>query len=218
MIPPVISREIQLGIKSFLGTTFPSSTPTFSETLDVFLSSPGQVFKGPYFSLRLPFRPAPDGALPFTQISFPYRPFLHQARAFKRLTGEQPQSTLVATGTGSGKTECFLYPILDACAARADEPGIKAIIIYPMNALATDQARRVAQVIHDDPALRDRVTAGLFIGGEGDQSTRMTESWLITDKGHMREHPPDILLTNYKMLDQLLLKARQWRIKLLIIV
>jgi DEAD/DEAH box helicase domain-containing protein len=55
MLPTVISREIEEGIKSFLRTTFPSSTPTFERTLETFLSEPGQVFRGPYYSLRLPF-------------------------------------------------------------------------------------------------------------------------------------------------------------------
>ena len=214
MLPTVISREVEEGIKSFLRTTFPSSTPTFEHTLETFLSEPGQVFKGPYYSLRLPFRPAPPGELPFDEIAFPYRPHLHQARAFARLCGDEPSSTLVATGTGSGKTECFLFPILDACAARIGQLGIKAIIIYPMNALATDQAKRFAQTIHADPKLRGKVTAGLFIGGDSDQSVEMTPDWVITSKSHQREHPPDILLTNYKMLDFLLLRPQEqdlWR-------
>ncbi len=54
---------------------------------------------------------------------------------------------MVATGTGSGKTECFLFPILDYCRERAGAPGIKAILVYPMNALAADQARRIARTI-----------------------------------------------------------------------
>ena len=214
MLPTVISREIEEGMKSFLRTTFPSSTPTFEHTLETFLSEPGQVFKGPYYSLRLPFRPAPPGDLPFEHIAFLYRPHLHQARAFARLCGDEPRSTLVATGTGSGKTECFLFPILDACAARVGQLGIKAIIIYPMNALATDQAKRFAQTIHADPKLRGKVTAGLFIGGESDQSVEMRPDWVITSKSHQREHPPDILLTNYKMLDFLLLRPQEqdlWR-------
>src|ERR1039457_5353343 len=144
MLPAVLSREIEEGMKSFLRTTFPPSTPAFEHTLDVFLDEPGRVFKGPYYGLRLPFPPAPTDSLPFAEISFPYRPHPHQARTFARLCGTTPRSTLVATGTGSGKTECFLYPILDACASRAGQPGIKAIIIYPMNALATDQAKRFA--------------------------------------------------------------------------
>lgn len=214
MLPTIISREIEEGIKSFLRTTFPPSTPAFEHTLETFLNEPGQVFKGPYYSLRLPFRPAPASELPFEQIHFPYRPHLHQAKAFARLCGDEPHSTLIATGTGSGKTECFLYPILDACAARVGQLGIKAIIIYPMNALATDQAKRFAQAIHADPKLRGKVTAGLFIGGESDQSVQMKPDWVITNKGHQREHPPDILLTNYKMLDFLLLRPEEqalWR-------
>jgi DEAD/DEAH box helicase domain-containing protein len=214
MLPTVISREIEQGIKSFLRTTFPSSTPAFEHTLETFLDEPGQVFKGPYYGLRLPFRPAPVGELPFREIAFPYRPHLHQARAFSRLCGDDPRSTLVATGTGSGKTECFLFPILDACAARVGELGIKAILIYPMNALATDQAKRLAQTIHADPKLRGKVKAGLFIGGESDQSVEMKPDWVITSKSHQREHPPDILLTNYKMLDFMLLRPEEqplWR-------
>lgn len=212
MLPAVISREIEQGIKSFLRTTFPSATPVFARTLESLLDDPGSVFKGPYYQLRLPFRPSPSERLPFAHIHFPYRPHLHQARAFSRLCQDPPLSTLVATGTGSGKTECFLYPILEHCAACANEPGIKAILIYPMNALATDQARRVAEAIHTDPALRDKVTAGLFIGGESDQSTAMKPDWLITHKDRMREHPPDILLTNYKMLDFLLLRPEEQRL------
>jgi DEAD/DEAH box helicase domain-containing protein len=216
MLPTVISREVEEGIKSFLRTTFPSSTPIFEHTLEAFLGEPGQVFKGPYYSLRLPFRPAPPQPLPFTSIeTFPFNPpHLHQAGALVRLCGDSPRSTLVATGTGSGKTECFLYPILDACATHAGELGIKAIIIYPMNALATDQAKRFAQAIHAHPKLRGSVLAGLFIGGEGDQSVEMKPDWVITSRSHLREHPPDILLTNYKMLDFLLLRPEEqplWR-------
>jgi DEAD/DEAH box helicase domain-containing protein len=96
MLPTVISREVEEGIKSFLRTTFPPSTPAFEHTLETFLSERGQVFKGPYYSLRLPFRPAPPGELPFEEIAFPYRPHLHQARAFSRLCGDEPRSTLVA--------------------------------------------------------------------------------------------------------------------------
>jgi DEAD/DEAH box helicase domain-containing protein len=81
-------------------------------------------------------------------------PHQHQATAFERLARPavvRRQPTLVTTGTGSGKTECFLYPILDHCARHAGspgEPGVKALILYPMNALASDQAGRIAELIH----------------------------------------------------------------------
>ena len=65
----------------------------------------------------------------------------------------RPQPTLVTTGTGSGKTEAFLYPILDhVLRARRDGiTGTKALILYPMNALANDQAQRLADIITDSP-------------------------------------------------------------------
>lgn len=52
----------------------------------------------------------------------------------------------MTTGTGSGKTECFLLPILDHVlrARRTGHSGMKALILYPMNALANDQAARLA--------------------------------------------------------------------------
>ena len=215
MLPSLVARNVIEGIKSYLKTTFPPATPAFRNTLEAFLDEPGRVFKGPYYELRLPFRPAPTQHLPFETISFPWRPHLHQAAAFERLCGDHPRSTLIATGTGSGKTECFLYPILDYCAARAGMPGIKAIVIYPMNALATDQARRIAQAIYrDEPNLRGRVTAGLFIGEESTPCVQMSETDVITQKDHLRAHPPDILLTNYRMLDFLLLRPSDqdlWR-------
>ena len=85
----------------------------------------------------------PDGFLPYK----------HQAKAFERLStvgGAEAEPTIVTTGTGSGKTECFMYPILDHCARmRAKgQRGIKALILYPMNALASDQAGRIAEAIH----------------------------------------------------------------------
>jgi ATP-dependent helicase YprA (DUF1998 family) len=60
------------------------------------------------------------------------------------------QSTLVSTGTGSGKTECFLYPIISRCLKLRDEnadEGIVAVIVYPMNALAEDQLGRLRELL-----------------------------------------------------------------------
>jgi DEAD/DEAH box helicase domain-containing protein len=120
--------------------------------------------------------------------------------------------TLVATGTGSGKTEGFAYPILDHCARarQAGEGGIKALIIYPMNALALDQARRLARFIASISAFHG-LRVGLFVGGNTGppgSGRLMTAEDIITDHDTMRRHPPDILLTNYTMLDYLLIRPR----------
>ncbi len=87
--------------------------------------------------------------------------------------------------------------MLDHC-ARHPGPGIKAIIIYPMNALATDQAKRFARTIHQLDGLKGRVQVGLFVGGlEDNPATGMGPENVITDKDVLRDEPPDILLTNY---------------------
>ena len=71
--------------------------------------------------------------------------------------------TLVTTGTGSGKTESFLIPLLDHCRRqrRAGQRGIKALVLYPMNALANDQARRVARLVQTHSEALGDVRVGL---------------------------------------------------------
>ncbi len=142
-----------------------------------------------------------------------FRPYRHQEQAFERLDWRAGQSTLIATGTGSGKTECFLFPILDYCRGNRGRKGIKAILIYPMNALATDQAKRLAGMIWRHPDLQGQVTAGLYLGEIPQQPVKtMTEEDVITDRDVLRQSPPDILLTNYKMLDYLLVRPRDFRL------
>lgn len=206
MLPSILSREVKTGIRRFLESTFPCSTKLFEGSLQQLLDEPDEVFKGPYYSMRLPFKADASGANPFNKVRYPYRPHKHQALAFQRLTGVNPESTIVATGTGSGKTECFLYPILDHCLSHASEPGIKAIIIYPMNALATDQAKRFASAVNTDPSLNDKVRVGMYVGGDGENRKVMSPDGVITDRPTMRNNPPDILMTNYKMLDYLLIR------------
>lgn len=217
MLPSLLSAQVQDGLEEFLRASFASNVPGFDTMIDRFMDEPGALMRGPYVSLKLPFRPgaAKDGRHYFSNISMPWRPHAHQVRAFEQLGQLPRQSTLVATGTGSGKTESFLLPILDACVQQQGTPGIKAILIYPMNALATDQARRLAELIHDTAAARGKVTAGLYIGQKEDTpSVMMTREQLITDRDTMRKNPPDILLTNYKMLDYMLLRPEHkdlWR-------
>ena len=206
MIPSVLAQHVEQGIKDFLKTTFPVSSPFFSGILDAFLDTPGNVFKGPYLDIQLPFQPSGIGVDCFKSIRMPFPPYLHQERSFARLSGPNPSSTIVATGTGSGKTECFLYPILDYCYQNRGEAGIKAILIYPMNALATDQAGRLANLIHNSP-LKGYITAGIYVGQQEEHpSMFMAPDRIVSDKNTLRLSPPDILLTNYKMLDYLLIR------------
>ncbi|MBM3271622.1 MAG: DEAD/DEAH box helicase, partial [Candidatus Sericytochromatia bacterium] len=208
MYPAILAHQIQDILLDYLRTTFNLSDPQFESALFRFLTGPEGLFKGPYVDIRLPFRTAaPDTAIPL-DLAPPFAPFSHQLRAFERLTsreGHQPQNTLVVTGTGSGKTECFLFPILDHCLRNVGKPGIKAIILYPMNALASDQARRIARLLWDDDRLKGKVTAGLYVGGKGHHGTPDRDH-LVDQREILRSSPPDILLTNYKMLDYLLVR------------
>ncbi len=218
--PLIAAQHVRQSIADFLATSFPGTTPGFDGLIARFLAEPGNVSRGPYVTISLPFRKMPAESVPFEWLHG-FEPHAHQARAFARLTGTAPLSTLVATGTGSGKTECFLYPVLEHCRRMraARQRGIKAILIYPMNALATDQAGRVAREILTHPALAG-ITAGLYVGEEsGEKSTSVRHLdgdryTVITDRNRLREEPPDVLLTNYKMLDFLLIRAKDsvlWR-------
>ena len=213
MIPSILVRQLEKGLSDYIETTFPMTNAPFKGSLASMLNlageSTGAVFREPYISIRLPFRQQKESQMRFESLSFKYPPYQHQVRAWQRLAGEKPQSTLIATGTGSGKTECFTYPILDYCWQHRGERGIKALIIYPMNALATDQAKRLAKLIAKSPRLKGNVTVGMYVGGsDGASHKEMGEDFVITDKETMLASPPDILLTNYKMLDYLLVRPK----------
>ncbi|NEV64392.1 DEAD/DEAH box helicase [Thiorhodococcus minor] len=226
MLPSLVVDEVRHGVAETLRVQFEPSTELFKDAVRRLIEDPSWI-KGPYVQLGLPFVADDSGKRFFQDFATEHPAFLHQAQAWRRC-GIEGRSTLVATGTGSGKTECFLYPILAhvAQARKQDTPGIKAIIIYPMNALADDQATRIAELVHGTPAFAG-IRAGLFVGsgitkykpGKAGKAPAqdpavMGPDHVIADKDVLRDNPPDILLTNYKMLDFLLIRPRDqalWR-------
>ena len=209
MLPSILAKQLEKGIGNYIETTFPMTNAPFKGSVQRMLETKGSVYHEPFVSVRLPFRVAEEMPTCFEAIHPAYLPYIHQQTAFTRLTGDGGRSTLIATGTGSGKTECFLYPILEYCYQHRGEPGIKALIIYPMNALAADQAKRIAELIWNSPELRGNVTAGMYVGGhERNPSRMMRKDNVITDHETMLGNPPDILMTNYKMLDYLLVRPK----------
>ena len=211
MLPSILAQEINTGLKHFLKTGFETTTPYFKGMFSRFVEEPSNLSKGPYLSLQLPFLHGTTRRDFFANFITEHPPFIHQEQAWNRLHSQRGgKSTIVATGTGSGKTECFLYPVLDHC-LRHPGYAIKTIIIYPMNALATDQAKRFAKSIYASSALKGNVRVGLFVGdGEKTAHKSMGADFVITDKNVLRDSPPDILLTNYKMLDYLLMRPKDW--------
>lgn len=216
LLPTAQAAEITEGLTNYLKTTFALADSSVQKALDSFLTDPQDgIFKGPFIRTRTPFKPAPGGADSLDIAPGKFDPYGHQSAAFARLSTkglephERPRPTLATTGTGSGKTESFLYPILDHVVRhkRRGGAGISALILYPMNALAVDQAQRLADMITADPELGS-VRAAMYVGDTGDKTRRVvTAEGLINDRSTIRDNPPDILLTNYKMLDQLLLRS-----------
>lgn len=212
MLPGLLANEVASTLREFIITGYETETRPFAGKFRQLVEEQnnGEAFiKGPYVSISLPFAKTSNRLDIFSGFKTRNSPYVHQERAWQRLRSDgDAKSALIATGTGSGKTECFLYPILHHCLHHR-QPGIKAIVIYPMNALAGDQAKRFSKVIDETPELRGRVRVGLFIGG-GDRSLYkvMTPDSVITCKETMRDDPPDILLTNYKMLDFLLMRPK----------
>lgn len=214
MLPSLAAHDIEKGLGSYIRNEFPIASSGFCDengktVIEKFLEAPGSLVKGPWVEVKMPFRSDSSASLPFqhlelSKIKKGFTPYRHQRKAFERLTGDAPQSTLIATGTGSGKTECFLYPILDYCLSKIGKTGIKAILIYPMNALATDQEKRIHELVTAiQKATGKNIRAGLYTGETSDDKRR-----------EFRRNPPDILLTNYKMLDFLLLRPEDqdlWR-------
>ena len=82
----------------------------------------------------------------FRKVALP--PYAHQVGAWRLLTGSDPISVIVSSGTGSGKTECFLAPILDRLirlsgGGRDNLTGVRALMLYPLNALISSQEERL---------------------------------------------------------------------------
>ena len=208
--------EIKESIVSYLKATFTFRKREVAQAFHDFIYHPEKgMFKGPYLSLKLRFVKADEKEIEQIPLEIKpnWPPYDHQVKAWHRLSTREhePQPTIVTTGTGSGKTEAFLYPVLDYCYSQKDRPGIKVIIMYPMNALATDQAKRLGEMIFEDERLSGKIRAGLFIG-EGKQGQNIQRNKLmgpdhiIEDRNTIIDSPPDILLTNFKMLDYGLMK------------
>jgi DEAD/DEAH box helicase domain-containing protein len=212
VIPHLVATEIRKTLLDYLRSTWQLADRDLEKALLAFLTGDRGMFKGPWLRLGLPFTQAPPTSPIPLDVKPPYLPYLHQLQAWQRLSsrdGHEPEATIVTTGTGSGKTECFLYPILDHALRSLNrrEKGIQAIVLYPMNALAADQARRMASIVHADDRLRGRLRIGMFVGGKG-KHKEMGASHCIDDNDSLRRNPPDILLTNYKMLDLMLQRPK----------
>ncbi|SHF01148.1 ATP-dependent helicase YprA, contains C-terminal metal-binding DUF1998 domain [Ruegeria intermedia] len=138
---------------------------------------------------------APETAAVFRSNGAPLRLHRHQGEAVAKATAGQ--SFVVTTGTGSGKSLCFFIPIIDQILkARTDGEAARtrAIIVYPMNALANSQLGEIEKFVdQSDLPETMRPTVARYTGQESEAERKTVAA-----------NPPDILLTNYMMLELLL--------------
>lgn len=218
--------------------------------------------KGPYLEITLPFVEgarlqdlAEEGLISreFSKMgpSVHYSDWklrIHQENALRHIITDQ-RNMVVSTGTGSGKTECYLYPVFNAIMREKEagtlDAGVRALLIFPMNALANDQQKKLRKLLKDYPS----ITFGRYTGetahkgeketpeqaekrlheeydlahcNDSDESQRKSIPNELMCREMMAENPPHILLTNYAMLEYMLLRpdtapffdnssAKNWR-------
>ena len=192
------------------------------------------LFKGPYVDMVYPFERGQSlnelidkGIVceSFKELQDVHldRPlYLHQQESIEKIS--QGKSTIVTTGTGSGKTECFLYPILNELLKDVEngnrDIGIRAIFLYPLNALVNDQVERIRNILSDC----ESITFGFFTGETPNhiseaERNRLKESLggnlpvnELLSREEIRENPPHLLFTNYSMLEYLLIRPNDYAI------
>ena len=118
MLPSLLIHDLQQGLKDFLVTGFEPSDSFFQGLMARFVADESAWMKKPYLQIGLPFRPGPRGRNFFDGFQTLYASQTHQEAAWRRLsTRHEAANALVATGTG--KTECFQYPLMDHSGTRA---------------------------------------------------------------------------------------------------
>lgn len=150
--------------------------------------------------------------------------YLHQEKAIRKILNGR--NIVVASGTSSGKTECFLIPIYNQLIKEYKDgkltPGVRALLLYPMNALANDQLRRLREIsrVMEKKIPDVRITFGRYVGDTPETKKQGEEKFRLANPGvepvksellsreEMRENPPHILITNYAMLEYLLLRPK----------
>lgn len=150
--------------------------------------------------------------------------YCHQVNAIKKIL--KGQNAVISTGTGSGKTNCFLIPVINELLREKEngtlDDGVRAIFIYPMNALANDQVKNIRTLLmkYSD------ITFGVYNGGTKyeEDSANLSYEELHSDdpvpelrkplenervsRDSLKKRPPHILFTNYSMLEYLLLRPK----------
>jgi hypothetical protein len=229
-----LAADIEERYRRYLATTFYFRDPRLRSSFDEALRA-GTLSKGPFLEVTPAYArgEAPETLFAsvlghpiesslLSAIDGQRRLYAHQDAAVRRVgTGK---NVVVATGTGSGKTECFLYPILlDLYREHLEgtlnsRPGVRAIVLYPMNALGYDQRDRLGRLYAqlDELGSAFKFSYGQYTGATpedpSDNFRHASDVYAnrfpgeLVFRNEMRASPPHILLTNFSMLEYQLLR------------
>lgn len=222
------TEEISERYKNYILSSFSLNGSHMNERLKAKIEGDHNLIKGPFVELKKNFthsfspnKLVEDGVLSkeFNKLNFNMeRPlYEHQGKAIRKVIDNK--NIIVSTGTGSGKTESFLIPILDSLLKEKEHgtlgPGVRAMILYPMNALARDQLDRLSEILEKYPD----ITFGSYTGEVEHKYEMALESYKamygkepipneLICRDQIKETPPNILITNYSMLEYLLLRPK----------
>lgn len=227
------SKYINKRYKEYLSSSFRFGNRMMQQLFEIQLKEE-KLFKGPYIDLNLPFQRGKcldelmaEGTVchsfaKLADINFSRPLYSHQEEAIRKISAGR--SAIVTTGTGSGKTESFLYPILNDLLSDVEygnhEVGIRAIFLYPMNALVNDQIDRIRKILRQCPD----ITYGFFTGDTkesvpqnyrekyGEENDLVIPDNELVSRKEIRENPPHLLFTNYSMLEYLLIRPNDYAI------
>lgn len=231
-IHPISATEaVRESYLNYLTTTFRFRDAVLQEQFESGLRRGDSFVKGPILEATPPFEKGctvaeliQEGILSdrFHYLRTPLLPVnrplhRHQEIAVRKLI-VHGRNVVVATGTGSGKTEAFLIPILNHLLREQEAgrlgPGVRALLLYPMNALANDQLARLRKLLRNCP----QITFGRYTGETEEKYGEALQRFRRASRGEdpppnelisreqMWRSPPHILLTNYAMLEYLLLR------------
>ena len=205
--PIKVLDQVIAEYRDYLLTEFRAKDPQLKAALEKAIDKPLFLAQEPFYQAHRPFKAGEkwhnlpiDAKLAqvMQQRSRSEFAYLHQSQAIDYLLGDNASALVVTTGTGSGKTETFLLPVIqnaieDAAQFRR-KPGLTAILVYPMNALANDQLLRIQNYL-EESGWDGAITVAKY-----DRGTTQKE------RQALRQNPPHILLTNYMMLEYLLVR------------
>lgn len=134
-------------------------------------------------------------------ISNNFIPHSHQARSWE--LAHNDKSFVVTSGTSSGKTECFLYPVLNHAFLNKDTKGIEAIFLYPLNALMSDQKERLGELCK-----KLETTYAIYNGNTPENKARgeATNDYELRTRREIRRQIPQVLISNPSMLEYILVR------------